>query len=178
MRDDHHLSALRISSVVIFGVRRIFIAMEKTFSTPLHLRHLKSGKKWPITVAVIVCLFIALYGCVGLDSLLVQTRKSVSGVLLSNQVDQPKKQPLEQGIVLGGQDAEEELPIRGEEESTVSVEKDFCAGRYIYVYDLPDSYNADLVNNCKRKFAMPYHSCFSICNRVCVSEFERSKVGF
>lgn len=166
---DHHLSALRISSVVISGLRRIFIAMEKTYSTPPHLRHLKSGKKWPITVAVIVCLFIALYGCVGLDSLLVQTRKSVSGVLLSNQVDQPIEQPLEQGIVLEGQDAEEELPIR--EESTVSVGKDFCAGRYIYVYDLPDPYNVDLVNNCKRKSAIPYHSLLldlqqSMCFRV------------
>lgn len=107
-------------------------------------------------MAVIVCLFIALYGCVGLDSLLVQTRKSVSGVLVSNQVDQPIKQPLEQEVVLEGQDAEEEVPIR--EESTVSVEKDFCAGRYIYVYDLPDPYNAGLVNNCKRKFrhALPF----------------------
>lgn len=169
-----------MSSVVgvISGLRRISVVMEKTCSTPLHLRHLKNGKKWPITVAVIVCLFIALYGCLGLDSLLVQTKKSVSGVLLSTQVDQTIKQPLEQAIVQEGQDPAEELPIR--EESTVSVEEDFCAGRYIYLYDLPDPYNTDLVNNCKRKSAIPYHSRFmSTCNRVhCVSESERSKVGF
>lgn len=132
-------------------------------------RNQKSGKAWTVTFAVVVCVVLALYGFVGLDNLLLQARQSLL-VLPATQGLTVEKGNVGSEIVMSEEnetpvvedmipEQDEDLDVTAETSAGVEngteqfkgsseAEDDACAGRYIYVYNLPPQFNKKLAKDC------------------------------